>query len=446
MALNAVEDVQARPPANEAGLSWLAGRMSRVAGLITVLLWAGATAQAQPVAGVGPVATKDGLTFTQLIDLTMASNPTLAARLLDKKAAALGVNAARMQFFPTPSFQTDGLGGQYATIVRLSQPIWTGGKLTADLSAAKLREERSSADVADSALTLALKVATLYQSYWVYAGRSQANEKNLQRLGELAGMMTRRQEAGVSAQIDLDLVNSRLAQGRADLLASNAGRQTSLDQLSQTVGRKVEANELSLLDPPFQPMTLEDALSGVATHPAMRRARIDERIVQNEIAIARAALYPTISVRMEYQRGAYLGSQTPGSRVYLSLQQSLGGGGLSSITMIEAAQVRQSSAVQASEGVRRDLIDVSTADWIAFQADQARWPELRATRKTSGDVLDSSRRLFVTGRRTWLDLLNSVREQTTNDQMESEARVAVIADQYKLRLRAGLPLPGADRP
>ena len=64
----------------------------------------------------------------------------------------------------------------------------------------------------------------------------------------------------------------------------------------------------------------------------------------------------------------------------------------------------------------------------------------------SADVLDSSRRLFVTGRRTWLDLLNSVREQTTNDQMESEARVAVIADQYKLRLRAGLPLPGADRP
>ena len=35
-----------------------------------------------------------------------------------------------------------------------------------------------------------------------------------------------------------------------------------------------------------------------------------------------------------YQRGAYLGSQTPGSRVYLSLQQSLGGGGLSSITMM----------------------------------------------------------------------------------------------------------------
>jgi len=409
---------------------------------VCLLLWA-TVASAQTVAGIAPVtpaSTKEHLSVTQLIDLTIGSHPTLAAKLLDKQAAALGVSAARLNFFPTPSFQTDGLSGQYATVVRISQPLWTGGKLTADLSGAKLREERASADVADAALTLALKVVSLYQNYWVFTGRSEANEKNLQRLTELDDMMTRRQQAGVSAQIDLDLVNSRLAQGRADLLASNAGRQTSLDQLSQTVGRTLAASELSLSERPLQPMTLEDALSGVSTHPGLRRSRIDERLLTNEIAVARAALYPTVSVRMEYQRGAYLGSLAAGSRVYVSLQQSLGGGGLASIAQLDAAQVRQSSAVQASEGVQRDLVDQSTADWVAFVADQKRWPLLQATRKTSGDVLDSSRRLFVTGRRTWLDLLNSVREQGANEQMESEARIAVIADQYKLRLRAGLPL------
>jgi adhesin transport system outer membrane protein len=55
-------------------------------------------------------------------------------------------------------------------------------------------------------------------------------------------------------------------------------------------------------------------------------------------------------------------------------------------------------------------------------------------------VLASNRRLFVTGRRSWIDLLNSVREIAQAEQAEAEARAGSVGAYYRLGLLLGIPM------
>jgi hypothetical protein len=55
-------------------------------------------------------------------------------------------------------------------------------------------------------------------------------------------------------------------------------------------------------------------------------------------------------------------------------------------------------------------------------------------------VLASNRRLFVSGRRSWIDLLNSVRDIAVAEQAEAEVRAITVGAHYRLGLLLGIPM------
>ncbi|CAN5797113.1 hypothetical protein BH09PSE5_BH09PSE5_25090 [soil metagenome] len=450
---------------------------------------------AAPAASSPPTAAPARTSFgvEQLIGAAVATHPTVAMRRLEQSASGSIVQAAKLQFYPTPSVSLDSLQGRQATVFRLSQPLWTGGRLTADLTAAELKQTRTQVAVGDSQLTLALRVVTLYQSFLLQSGRIDSQRRGTDKLEQLVVMIERRVKSGVSAQIDLDLARSRLAQARSDLIALTSSQRSVLAQLSQAVGRPLQLDEIiqEQFDPqmigqigprvdarpgagateldaasPASPLDRGSGRSGSETaasasenvaasgdvvgrgpmrnvldqalisSPSVQLASIDAQIARNEITQTKAALWPTVSVRAEHQEGSFTGSQASGGRVYLSLQYTPGAGA-SVIPHAAAAAVRAEAAEQVVQTARREVSDRVEVEWLDFQSASARIPELERTRAGSSDVLDSSVRLFVTGRRTWLDLLNSVRELMQTEQLEVDARATGIGSSYRLRLLAG---------
>jgi adhesin transport system outer membrane protein len=80
------------------------------------------------------------------------------------------------------------------------------------------------------------------------------------------------------------------------------------------------------------------------------------------------------------------------------------------------------------------------AEWRDLESTQRRLPELQRSREGAVEVLSSNRRLFVTGRRSWIDLLNSVREIAQAEQAEAEARAGSVGAYYRLGLLLGIPM------
>jgi adhesin transport system outer membrane protein len=105
---------------------------------------------------------------TLLADL-LARHPAVLAALGQLNSAKHETDGAKYQFLPTPSFGVErnaqpkkGLTDSRTQFARLQQPLWTGGRLTAQLDRARSQEEQANFTVAEQRLSLA--------SRWLLAG------------------------------------------------------------------------------------------------------------------------------------------------------------------------------------------------------------------------------------------------------------------------------------
>ncbi len=173
--------------------------------------------------------------------------------------------------------------------------------------------------------------------------------------------------------------------------------------------------------------------------PSIARAELDVRLAQVEIRQLGAARYPTLSVRAERQNTPLARSADEGTRILFSVNYAPGAG-LASYALTSAAVRRAGASALAVDGARRELADRVESAWLEQQSAQTRLPSLALARRNSAEVLASSQRLFATGRRSWLDLLNAVRELIQAEQAESDTQAGAVGARYRLQLLAGAPL------
>ena len=387
-----------------------------------------------------PPSFRTSLGFRQLLQLAVDAHPSVTSARFEQQSAQSMIEAARQQFLPTPGVQTDSLSGRSATTFRLTQPLWTGGKLTADLRLSELRELRSREAITEAQITLAARATGIMQSYLLNSGRRIAQERNVETLNDLLQMIERRSRAEVSATSDVNMVQTRLAQARADLESFRALENSALAQLGSIIGRPSQPGALELpVAPPRPPMLARLLERALQDNPNVRLAEIDVRLAAIEVDRVRASMSPTVSLRLEHQVGEYLGSAAAGNRVFVSMQYSPGAG-LSLGSQVEAAQRRVSAVQRTAEASQRDISERVETEWNDLESALRRLPELRRSREGAADALASNRRLFVTGRRSWIDLLNSVREIAQSEQAESEAQANSTGAYFRLGLLLGIPM------
>ena len=91
----------------------------------------------------------------------------------------------------------------------------------------------------------------------------------------------------------------------------------------------------------------------------------------------------------------------------------------------------------AREAAERDMRERLTLDWNEWVAARLRLANAEQARAMSTQVFESYARQFTTGRKTWIDVLNAVREATQSELAVVDARAQMLAASLRLRALTG---------
>ncbi len=385
-------------------------------------------------------------TLDRLIRETVAGNPQVLSKRAACLAAQEGVAAARWKLFPAPYVQVQqgngdllGTSNKRLEIYGIHQPIWTGGQLLNGLRVAKSVERSSVFSLQETRQSLALGVVNVYQNLLAWHHRMRAQENGVRLMERYAGIMERRVNAGVSAEIDRTQVNARLFQARSDLESSASSYRVAMAQMRQLVGAPLKDGEIAffteerMTPPPAADSLLADA---EGASPVLERLGAEIETARYQEKLQKAALFPTLSLKAEHRNYLYANDATAHENVvYASLEYSFGAG-LSTMANIRTASARVAGNVQARDAAIRDLRAKVAGDVEECSRSFRLYRQATLTSKASADVLASYTRMFVAGKRSWLDVLNAARELIQSEVSKGDIVAAYWAASYRLRLHA----------
>ncbi|MET0334097.1 MAG: TolC family protein [Rhizobacter sp.] len=397
-----------------------------------------------------------------LISATLVDSPIVAARRGDLVAARHEIDAARWQFAPSLSTQLQrgsGSAYQYASSVRADQRLYTGGRLTADLEGARARRDSAVLAVQEIGLGVALQVVAAWQSLQAANGRLTATAAYQVRLNDFSDTINRRIDSGVSPASERSLMNARMAQAQNELSTARAAAQSARATLRMLSGSAPAVDSEARLVSNLPPMSLlcadnadGDARVAAATDrsPAMRRIGQDIEAARRALESQRAALKPTLALRVEQPVGALPEGVSRAARVSVLVEYSTDAG-LSALARTNAGDARLGALASQAQALRREIGQQIRTECAEQTGLAERNTGLLRARDYTQDVLGSYTRLFLAGKRGWLDVLNAAREDFDNEVAAFATSTALRASAYRLSLLGGdyalgLPEPGDEPP
>ncbi|MDD1632392.1 MAG: TolC family protein, partial [Methylococcaceae bacterium] len=274
--------------------------------VLTALLFMAGSAQAQPA-----------WTFEQVLQSALESHPARMGKRSGQAAARADQKGAEWLRYPTPSIEaaTQG-GGKDSGLVRLEQPLWSGGRISAAIDAAGSRLSAADAALNEAELDLTLKVIAAYTEALRQKARQQYAQSGVDEHEKLLAMIRRRVGQEISPLTDQRLAESRLYQVVNDLSQVTQAYNNALAQLAQLSGKPVADISGQGVSALGAPASLEAALSqALGYSPTLRRLTYEEEAANADIDSKRSAYMPQLSLRLEKNMG-----QTQASSAMLVLQ------------------------------------------------------------------------------------------------------------------------------
>jgi len=242
--------------------------------------------------------------------------PALSAGLSDSRAKRAPRN---------PSSTTTSRGGSGVT-------TWTGsltasyqvdlfGENSATADAAATRLESSRYDRETVALTLVSDIASTYFQVLTVRERRRLAEETLGNATSILELLEQRQRAGTVSDLEVAQQRAAVATQRAALPALQLAERQSLNALAVLLGRPPE--QFGVETRTLSDMRLPPVVAGLPSgllerRPDLRKAESDLRAANLDIAAARAARFPSISLTADggTVSGALSGLFGPGSFFY----------------------------------------------------------------------------------------------------------------------------------
>lgn len=377
------------------------------------------------------------ITFDQALQATISSHPLIQGKRSARDAAKAEREGAEWQRYPTPSIEANtATGGENASVFRLDQPLWTGGRITAGIDAAGSRFDAAGTAIDEVRQELALKVIAASSEALRLQARRVHAQASVGEHEKLLAMIRRRVEQEVSPLADQRLAESRLYATINELSATLQGMQNALAQLGQLTGRTVtEIDPWGFTEtarPDHLPRDLEQAVEqALAQSPTLRRLNFESEAANADIDSKRSAYLPQLALRLESTQGSLSDNRA------LLVLQAQPGAGLSARSGVNAALARRESIRQSAEAAQRDLRQQVALDWNEWMAARSRVENAEQARTTSAEVSESYARQYTAGRKTWLDVLNAVREATQAEVALVDARSQMQAAVLRLKVLTG---------
>lgn len=383
--------------------------------------------------GAAQVHAQQAWTFAQLLQSATDSHPLMLGKRSAQDVARAEKSGAEWARYPTPTLETYSRNINGSTgVARLEQPIYSGGRITASIDAAGNRVDAAGASIEETRVDLRLRVIAATVEALRQKARLQFADASVSEHRRLLDMIGRRVKQEVSSAVDQSLAESRLYQAINDQSSIAQAYRNALTQLGQLAGRPVADVSAQGVSEQGTPNDVEAARQLAKDYsPVLKRLGFEEAAANSDISVRRAAMFPQLAVRLERAMG------TVGESRALFVLQAQPGAGLSAQSGVEAALARRESSRQAREAALRDIDERIDVDWNELQAARLRLANSQQAREMSGQVFASYTRQYVIGRKSWLDVLNAVREATQADFAVEDARAQALGASLRLRTQTG---------
>ena len=384
-----------------------------------------------------------------LINQAIQSHPLVGSARAEQQATTESIRAAKLNMLPAPTLSTgydpeDGMVSQ----LQIRQSLWTGGKLTANVNQAIFDDKAATEYVYEQQNKVAKNTIEAWQSYITAVSKQSVYYDNLQLLAEFESMMQRRVNQGVSARIELDLVTNRILQEQNAYQGAVEQQRIAIARLEQIAGRRITAAELPTpnlseivnrakgYSKDFERMAFDQASF---YNPTVVKEYYRVEAAKQGVKSIQSSRYPTLYAQYAYDY--YYDDQNndndngSGFSVGLSYDP---GAGLSNLALAKASESRVNSLVQSKEASRRLVLETIQTQYQQFASAQDQERSLIAAVAGAQIVVSSYRRQFIAGRKSWLEVLNAVREHSQYEIQLVESRTAIIAAYYKLQVDFGM--------
>ncbi len=384
----------------------------------------------------------------KLMNAALLSHPSIASQKAQMQAAEIGVETAKWQYFPTPAISTERVnavntdpfyrGDKNVTTVRLQQPLWTNGRLSAGKDKALATLAFETADLNETSLQISLKVAQTYADLLASHWRMVSTEQSLATHQKLREQVQRRVDLGAQSDSDLQLAQTRLDSVKSDLSAARARVESNAVRLKQLIGQPINLTELlgSVSKPLNLPLTQVQALeTALAISPTIQKSRAQSQIQEAIVEENRSALLPDVYVRAERQYGAFSmqSSNSFEDRFFVGLSTQLGAG-LSVLTNLKSAQARSQAAKEEVQTQTLTISEQVLTDYAQVARLTEQTQALQSALTSQEQVMLSHDRQFLAGRKSWTEVLNAARELAQAQAQLTDVKANHIAVSWRLAL------------
>jgi outer membrane protein, adhesin transport system len=393
-----------------------------------------------------------GLSLVELYRSALVQNPSIRSAVFDARAAGQDVQAIERQRWPTLSVVTESNTGNVrntpSSSLQVEQVIWDFGLLSARIANTQNLADASLVKVQLQQQDVMLQIIGAWQFLWSARERERVALKTLDRMRDYRLQMQRRVSEQASPPIDLELVDARLLQTQVELDTAQNTAKVAIQQLERHTGlRGLTARVEGVsglpgsehVDAFGQYLKSADLKDAALKSALVAKARLDSARAKQEYEAVSAQNLPTIYARsvqplVKTMNGV---DYSTTMSTFIGLRYSPGAG-FSTALQAQAMATRISSAQELVEHAALDIEQVMRSDKEEFASQSARIKSLEQSVKGSENVLVSYKRQFEANRKSWLDLMNAVRELTQNEYALAEARSAQVSAMHRLQVRLGL--------
>jgi len=384
-----------------------------------------------------------------LLDRALLSNPAIRATLAQAQASDQDIEVAKLGLLP--SIQVAGeanTAGNGSSLV-VEQPLWSAGALTARIDEARRLSDVSKAQIDVSRVQIGLRIVDAWQSLMDASTTLRVYQDALVEYERFEALMRRRVEAKVSASIELQLLSSRTLQARVDVNEARTLQRVAVSRLEQIASDRIDPERqeqlarilgVEAMQSVSSAKDLERLLSYLEQHPSVRRARHETEVAQERLKQQRAQAWPQVVLRYRRQVTGLVVAGSDRDQIGIALNYAPGSG-FSTLAKANADAQRLVGFELASDAIVQDLSEQVRVDWESLRRDMDRQGVQNQAINSAREVLASYERQFIVGRKTWLDVLNALRELTQGEVKLAQAQAGASAGLYRLRLRSGA-LPG----
>jgi outer membrane protein len=394
--------------------------------LLAAIFCAGAA-----VAAAAPVRAE---TLADAVALAYDTNPTLQAQRATQRALDESYVQARTGWRPTLNLQGQALhvdirtphdaapillqpqifhANEGSLAITFAQPIWTGGRTAAAVSAAQADIMSGRENLRRVEAQVMLSVIQAYMDVRRDQEALRIHQEDVAVLQKQLDESNARFEVGEITRTDVAQSEARLAASQALLQQAQAQLAISRAEYAAVVGQNPgelapEPTLVSLL-----PSNVDEAFQvAEQNNPGLRAQQYAEQASRARVAGAKAGRMPTFGVQTELQ---FLnGPIDPLKRDLYQREETVAGvlsvplfsGGLVSSQIRQAVERNNTDRINV-ETQRRAVLQVVTQAWSQLLAARANIGSLTAGEKSAGIAAEGTREEQRVGLRTVIDVLNA---------------------------------------